>query len=543
MLAPGHGSGIPPGRRVAALDRAMPLLVLAGAIALLACVLLSSPAFIHSDSAAAILLAEQLLRSGSLLTPDWIYVSDSLTLDGRIQLAMLGTAIWGASTPAYVCMVAAGALFCLFSCLLLCRQFEVDRWTALAVSIAMLLGPSYIYQDIVLGLAVSVQIAWALLLVHVSLRFLAGSGAALWLALAIVLLSAVSSPKKALAYYLLPAVGALVLNGAFAHWAGIAARNAMSRRLVLAAALVAGWIAGYCLHAWALDGLSVNKGYAKFAQTLSPGRLLENARLVGVLSARFMGQGNSLGHAASVVACGLAALGAATIPWQAGNARRFFGSPVGLAYLFAMAGIGTILAYLLTYEEIKPHYGIYYLLIPGALIAAVVAWAAGSGAATTRHPWIAQGAVAALLVLGIVNAASLQAGLPRDYRGIGRNQHTTDEERRQVVRWLQDHGATHGFANFWDANAMTLLSRGRLQVGSILTPVTGGMQRHGWLVDKARRDYVPSTGDRWFIALPTRLCGVKLPAACAAASDADMTVGAYRVLTFTGPAAGCAPTY
>lgn len=541
MLAPEPGDAPMGGRTESPMDRAMSLLAVAAGIALLASVFVTSPDFIQSDSAAGVLLADRLLRSGGLVSPDWIYVSDSLALDGRVQAAMLGVAVWGATAAAYVSTVAIGALFFLASCCLLCRQLGAAPKVAFAVSAGMLLGPSYIHQDIVLGLAVSIQMGWALLLVLASLRFLARSNPALVLAFAIVALSSVSSPKKALAYQLLPLLGALAVNGFFARWAGSSARGDVPRRLVLGLALVAAWIAGDLVHAELLDGLMVNQGYARFAQTISLDRMLANAALVGELIGRFMGQGNSIGHVATVVLCCLAVVVLLALPVLTRDPRRFLGSSVGLAYLFAAVGIAVILAYLLTYDEVKRYYGVYYLLIPGSTIAAVAAWAA-SARSQMIDPRVATGVVMTLLVLGILNAASLLAGLPRDYRGIGRNQLTTNEQRLAVVRWLQDQGATHGFANFWDANAMTLLSEGKLQVGSILTPVTGGMQRHGWLVDVGRRDYKPADGDRWFIAIPTRRCGIKLPDECRAA-DADLRVGAYHVLMFSRAVPGCLPSY
>jgi hypothetical protein len=147
-----------------------------------------------------------------------------------------------------------------------------------------------------------------------------------------------------------------------------------------------------------------------------------------MLAASFMGHGNSLAGWGTVVACAPALALALVLPVFEREKMRFLATRQGFAYLFSISGIATILAYLLTYEQIKIYYGIYYLLVPCAVLAAVLAWTA-SGDVPLARKCAAGSALVVFLLLGMVNVASLMAGLPRDYLGISKNQATTNDQR------------------------------------------------------------------------------------------------------------------
>jgi hypothetical protein len=112
---------------------------------------------------------------------------------------MLAVHLAGSGMAGYVLSVALGAVFCLIAHFQLCRELRAKPGWSLAGAAALMLGPSCIHQDLVLGLMVSVQMGWVCLLLTASLRYLDGAKLALLTACTIVFVLTASSSKKALA--------------------------------------------------------------------------------------------------------------------------------------------------------------------------------------------------------------------------------------------------------------------------------------------------------------------------------------------------------
>jgi hypothetical protein len=364
------------------------LVNLAAAIALLVFAVAWSASFINSDSDSTILLADQLVHAGRWLSRDWAYVSDSLTLDGRLQLAMLGALAWGPGTATFVFSACAGAAFAFAASVLLARVLGADWLQSTSAALLLLLGPSLIYLDVVIGLGVSVQMGLvacflALLVVYV---FRQGRLATLAGAFAIALLMTASSPKKALAYTLLPLLaggGAVVLAG----WAGSGLEPARRNRLLLAmgvGCLVAA--SGAWLHAQLLHGLVVDNSYARLALALTPERVAANFEELVELAARFAGGLHLVAPLAAVAITGLVWAMLLAAPVLDPQRRQSLAQMHGFVYLFVLAGVGGILVYLLTYEDIKPYNGINYALIPLSPLLPLAASTATRRTSPTRTP-------------------------------------------------------------------------------------------------------------------------------------------------------------
>lgn len=523
-----------------------------GAIVLLLFVLLVSPALINSDSASGILLANDLVKAGSLLSKDWVYVSDSLTLDGRVQVAMLGALLWGGSIKTFIFAAVIGAGFAAWAAYALARLLGASRCNAATACLVLLLGPSPIYQDLVVGLSVSMQMGLALLFVASYVRY-TFRGRSIWhlfIALAILLLMSTSSPKKAIAYLVLPMLATGVALPVL-QWMGSGLANATRNRLLLS---MPTWLlvaaAGYFLHAHLLQELSVNISYAKLELALTPAHVIDNLKLVTALYVRFAGGADGLFPLMAVAVTSLTLAIVFLIPLMPGiqpkaeaggvgrGGLRLYSSATGFVYLFVLAGTLAIGFYILTYDQIKVYYGIYYLLIPLCPMASVAACVStgsrGLGGKLVRVVLLA------MLVVGVANAMWMTVAFPMGYFGISKNQKTTHAEKLAAIEWLRTHGVHHGFANYWDANALTLLSDGGIQVTSALTPAGGKvLRRHSWLANAARINYVPD-GEKWFVAIPVRRRAVSMPAACMPA-DEQATVGGYRIFVYRHPSAGCLP--
>jgi hypothetical protein len=491
------------------------------------------PPLVNSDSAAVVLLANELVKSGRWLSPDWYYVSDSLMLDGSVHAARLGVLLFGATVDAARFTAAIGAILALLAGCWLGEVLSAKRTHALVATAALLLGPSLIYQDLVIGLPTTFQIALALALLACAIRFgVQGRGWwHLWLACPMVLLLSCSAPKKALVYALFPLIAGVASQL-------VLARDARHRRMwsLLASSILA-WAIGDWLHGWFKHGLVVNTSYARMSFIPDPGHVLDNLGTICALAWRFAGGGSGVVAAiaaALAIACWatlVVAPVAARRPWQALRGER------GFAYCFAMGGTLAIFAYLLLYEQIRLYYGIYYGVVTASPLFLLAARAA-NGENGKARAWTSRGALAGLLCLGIATTAMACIRFPADYSGFSKNQRSTSAERTQAIDWLLANGYRRGFSDYWDANAMTLVSSGRLQVGSFhFLPRRSRTSRHAWLSSVDRTNFGPGR-EQWFIAINARRRALKPTTACLPA-DGMVAVSSYRIYLYHQPMPGC----
>ena len=513
-------------------------LVAAGAAALLAFVWILVPPLVNSDSAAVVLLADELVKSGRWLSPDWFYVSDSLMFDGSVHAAKIGVLLFGATTDAARFTAGIGALLASLAGYWLARTLSASRADAWIASFALLLGPSLIYQDLMIGLPATFQVALVLALLACAIRFCLQNGSAWHLALAcsLALLLSFSVPKKALVYVLLPIIGGIASQWILCRNGGGTANDSRRSWCLLALSLAA-WAIGDWMHSRFLQGLVVSTRYARMSIVPEPGHVLHNLETILALGWKFAGGENGLfaGVLAALAIAGWACLVAAPIASR--ESRRSMRGARGFAYCFALAGTLAIFAYLLLYEQIRIYYGIYYAM---ATIPPLFALAAGNSreAHKALHARVARGTLAGLLVLGIATTAMACMKFPEGYFGISKNQRSTSAEREQAVDWLVANGIRHGFADYWDANAMTLVSGGEVQVGSFhVLPRKGRTSRHAWLSTRERTNYVPGRG-QWFIAINARRRALKLTTECLPASRVA-TIASYRIYVYDRPMPGC----
>lgn len=517
-------------------------LLVAGAVALAAWIRWLVPPLVNSDSAAVVLLAQELARSGGWVSPEWYYVSDSLMLDGSMHAARIGVLLFGAGIDAARFTVAAGIVLALLAGAWLGRVLDLRPSHSALGTLAFLLGPSLIYQDLILGLPVTFQVALVLAVLACAIRYGLQRGARWPLALAagLILLMATSSPKKALVYLLLP-----VAAGVAAQWLPARDRDGSRRDPRRLAALLAGsalgWGIGGWLHALLKRGLVVNTSYARVSLVPEPAHVLDNLGTIGKLVWRFAGGGHGAITASAAmlaIACwGWLALGPVAVrrPWEALRGAR------GFAYAFAMAGTLAIGAYLLLSGQVRLYYGLYYAFVAASPLFVLAAGRPpGEGGATVRTVG-SRVALALLLLSGIATTAIACRQFPADYFGIGKNQRSTSMERAQAIAWLEASGYRRGFADYWDANAMTLASGGSLQVASFhILARRSTTSRHAWLSTQARTNFVPGLGERWFIAINARRAALKPPPACLPA-ERMVAVSSYRLYLYSKPMPGCLP--
>ena len=503
---------------------------------------------INSDAASVDLLAEELLRSTSLFSKAWIYVSDDLSLDGRTQVAMLATHFWGVSVRAHIFSMLVSAFVCGYGAYALSRTLGASRANAVSAALVILIGPSLLYQDLVLGLMVSMPLGMVLLFVTCVTRFVfarsstaIASAADLTAAGLLLLVVAASSSMKAIPYMWLPATAALtgLLAARLYHRDQRVLDRPLVHRLLLTLVMMAAAMAGgYMLHRMLSTGLFIGRSYSQLSLDIRLASIERNIKTIVPLFAMFTGKGNTLLSGWNVALASGCLLLIAVLPWLHIRRPEFVTGARGFVALYAAVATLAIFGYLLTYESIKKFYGVYYLILTFSPMVCVAASTPQTGASPVlRKPL--QGALLVLLTLGVVNSFYYLVSWPRDYFGMSINAFTTSREQEQLSAWLQTQRIGFGFAPYWDANAITLRSDAWVRTISFqILPGEDQIRRHGWLVAHPWLDHRPQAAERWFIALPLRRRLRPLPKGCLPANQ-ELTVGAYTVYLYRGPRDNC----
>jgi hypothetical protein len=202
-----------------------------------------------------------------------------------------------------------------------------------------------------------------------------------------------------------------------------------------------------------------------------------------------------------------------------------------------MGGTLAIFAYLLLYEQIRLYYGIYYGVVTASPLFLLAARAA-NGENGKARAWASRGALGVLLGLGIATTAMACIEFPADYFGFSKKETATSGERQQAIEWLLANGYRRGFSDYWEANSMTLVTGGELQVGWLLVSrAKNRTYRQAWLSSPERTNFMPGR-EKWFIAINARRRALKPTTDCLPADDM-VTVGSYRIYLYHQPMPGC----
>jgi hypothetical protein len=499
---------------------------LACGLLLVATVFVLGPHLINSDSASGLLLARDLARTGGWIDPDWAYVSDSLMLDGRLPVAMLGAWLLHDPVSIFVFTAMVGAAFAFLGCYLLSRVLGASCAYAVTAGLVLLLGPAMLYLNTVVGLAVSIQIGLVLCFVAALTRFLFDRASLLALncALAILLVVAISSPMKAIAYLVIPTVATCMVMLAGARAGAPLDADCRRRMMLVLVTTVLLATVGFALHRLLVMDLYVDTSYATVELALSPAHLWDNVRLVLELLGRFAGSQNRFVRRLSVTVASAATLVAILAPVVGVRWRTLLASRQGFAWIFAIVGGAVIGAYLITYESIKPYYGVYYLLVPAAPLFPLAAWSATS----VPLRIVVRAALFLTLACSAANATYLVTVPGLRYSSMSIKQRTGHRDHVAAVKWLRSRGITRGFATYWEANTLTFLSNGDIRATPVRTPLGGRMvRRMAWL-----------GRERWFILLPVRQRLVKLPPTCLPAA-LEARVADSRIYVYDRPMPGC----
>lgn len=501
------------------------------------------PDYLHSDSAAYLLLAEDIIDSGQWFSPSWHYVSDGVSVFDGAQVAVPFVWLWGVVPLALSCAALVSGVALVGAVYFLGQMLGIKKYSALCAGVLCLSGPSMIYLDLMFGYTIAVVVAQHVILIAV-LAKIAGRDFN-WLhvvvAVTMVFLLFAANPKKAFAFSLLPSAFAgftcLTLAKIKMDISGsIARRRDVVMRLLLAAAIV-----GFSVHQILVGNLQVNTSYAQVDIGFGWQRIRDNGLVLYQLALEFLGFGGQVegwvGLVGTLFRCLVMILIGASfvnVTCKAWRSRQW-------AWIFMSAfvvwGGAVIASALLLGAPIKQYYGVYYFvyaMCPLPLF--TVRWLVGLDWSVRRIMICAVIMPALCLSVSVMVAKSfLSAGAI--YKGPGVAQKTTNAEKRELISWLGGQGVSYGYAPFWDANAMTVLSEGAVRVvpqGALFLRERKAMR---WLISDR---YIRSVNNasRIFVAVHDTPKDLSRLSRCYG-SQRPVRVGSYQVVVVSDELTDC----
>jgi len=425
---------------------------------------------VHSDAAAALLMAKSALETPALVPTRWYWGNGDVWLFGA-PLAALPVAALGIGVHALRITDLAGFALELAVLYWIFRRLGGKPWVAaLAASFAMLgisrLHLVFVYVELAYG-----WIATQQLLVVATLALLVGGSTArrrwIW-PLVIAFLVAACNPVRFLVFVLAP-----VLAAALWPWRGSTLRS----RVEGVWPIVAVWGAAFVLYKFGYPQwltFSPEAGHNRF-EVRSASGIAENVRLLAQGLSFLCGDPERMGWAVYPgVLFVLGAFGIVTVHAFSSRDR----TPLRFVALAQVVQVGVLLVPLalgnLMLNPLSARY-----LIPSTLpmigLAVLVATARWSPGWPRRlfDGWLVLGPVLGALSFFRMQGASLEAANAQWSNRAG---------HLAVADALAARGLRHGFASYWNASLVTLLSEGRTRTCPA-SVVEAGVFPYKWAVD------------------------------------------------------------
>jgi hypothetical protein len=448
--------------------------------------------WLNSDAAVPVLLADEILREGSLFPSTWHYANGEIwTLAAQI-FALPFVLVLGVCLPALKLANMTALVFAIASVALMVRYMTRSSAFALIVALGVLAPFSsdhigVVYVQAAYGLVLG-QLA---LLIYLSLRILDRGEERrrvakwIWIAYPTLLIQfAVGSPLRAFVYWMLPLAAACIVTLRFWKWQDIA------RLFVVSIAVL---LAGAALHEVMRAHLQVAAGVSTL-RSHSVEDWLPAAQKLWEGASGFLDYGSFLPFEAApafgasrwarAIFLGLA-LAASLLtlrPSRSDSPTSVFFAALAAAMFVAVLGIIVV---------IDLPIGRY--LLPSLLLCL-------SALMTTlrlrlRAHALVSTIVTAVFVVAFCGGASLRAfALPRAPQG-----GTCDAPNLicSLRSALEQRDLDKGYATYWEANVTTLASHGEIKVCG----VTAGtrIRPFRWLVSEHCFD-PPAESDRYFVA-------------------------------------------
>lgn len=427
--------------------------------------------YFHSDSAAKVLIAREIFDTGNFFPKDWNYVNgDLFVIFGHLFVIPL-LAFMPAGFTAHSISGVIFAVLILHGIWLITSLANLPTWRRLAVVAVVASGISGFMAENLFGqVSYGVAILLCCYLIFISSQYIASQGARkkIWAFLLVGLMVLVywANPKRAIVTYTLPLTGALI-------WLILTsdAQN-RSRFLKLLALSFVGALGGSALHAWTIADVN-NVSGASDAHWLSYELVLRNislslkglyAQLGGLplAGSSLFSPGGLYAGLRFVVACFVVVMTPIAI-------RRIMNDQKDQTKILALfAAFSLLLALFLQFttsiaDMSDPIQSSRYL-VPGVILCLIVLLV--STHRWGRQPiWGISLALVTIVYLSSAYSTYKLSGVNSEQNLAQPNQ--VNSERYKLVAFLEGKGLQYGYASYWNAGTLSVLSDEKIRVRQI----------------------------------------------------------------------------
>lgn len=426
----------------------------------------------HSDAAVKNLLAQEIFETGQYFPSDWNYVNGDLWVFNTHTFILLLLPFLRNGFLAHAASDLLSAALILYGSWRLTGLLEQSRLARLLGMLVLSAGMSLIMAEHIYGQAAYGSLyymACFLLLAYWSLTEAQGRRRLLWGGATVVLTTLVfwTNPQRALLFYGLP----LLAAGAVQQW--LAWRAAGPRRdwrhARAMAVVVLGLVAGSLLNGYTLSQVNNDPGLTQIHWLDFNGMARNLLAVVSGVMSLFDGIPHSQGKVASLAGAyaALRLLGAllliGLLPWGLLRALQPQRGPRQLVVVFAAVAFAVNLFVMVTTslaDMSSPDASVRYL-VPSLLFMLLILVGLLVDQAPLKLP-LRSAALGAIVLLATSAPTSyLYPFNEAQWAHRGLILLTPDQ---QLADYLKQQGLRYGYATFWNAGKLSVLSGGAAQV-------------------------------------------------------------------------------
>jgi hypothetical protein len=430
----------------------------------------------HSDSAVKNLLAQEIFDTGQYFPRDWNYVNGDLWVLNTHTFIVPLLRFMHNGFLAHVASDLVSAALILYGSWLLTGLLEQSRLARMVGVLVMSAGMSLIMAEHIYGQAAYgslYYLACYLLVAYWSLSQAHGARL-LWWGAATAMLTALAfwtNPQRALLFYGLPLLAAGALQQALEWRAARQQQRAVVWRQALAMGVVMlGVVAGTALSIVTLRGVNNHLGLTMIHWLDFNGMAHNLLAVVSGVMSLFDGIPHSQGKVASLAGA-YAALRLAgalllvfMLPWGLYRALQLQRGPRQLVVVFATVSFAVNLFMMLSTslaDMSAPEASVRYL-VPSLLTMLLIF----VGLVVDRHALPPLARIAGLGAIALLASSAPTSYLYPYNEVIGMPRHglilkTPDQ---QLGEFLKQQGLEYGYAGFWTAGKVTVLSGGAVRL-------------------------------------------------------------------------------
>ncbi|MBV7537490.1 hypothetical protein KW842_17115 [Duganella sp. sic0402] len=435
----------------------------------------------HSDSAVKNLLAQEIVDTGQYFPRDWNYVNGDLWVLNTHTFIIPLLRFMHNGFLAHAASDLISAAVILYGSWLLTGLLEQSRLARLLGMAVISAGMSLIMAEHIYGQAAYGSLyymACFLLFAYWSLtQARQGRQRLLWSAATVALTALVfwTNPQRALLFYALP----LLTAGGLQHWlerraARTASQRPQGRHAWAIAMVVLGLVIGTLLSVYTLKQVNNNLGLTLIRWLDFNGMARNLLAVINGVACLFDGVPHGNGKVVSLAGAyaSLRVVGAllliGMLPWGLYRSLQLERGPRQLVVVFACVSFAANLFMMLTTtlaDMSSPEASVRYL-VPSLLtmLPILIGMLVDQGAGKPLPRWAGIGAIALLAT----SAPTSYLYPYNEARHLPRHGLILATPDQQLADFLKQQGLRYGYATFWNAGKLTVLSGGAAQVRPVV---------------------------------------------------------------------------